>query len=142
FRGVFAQTVVDDRVGPGDVGTGPVSGRQRLGHVDLHAHERTTQRFAEAVGAQRSRAAAAQCAVHHEVQGAHVGRFIAIDATLHHRSEVLLHALGRDRAPNDFERFVVVGEDRDVGDVALVAGAVTTEFTQLHHVTSWITTRT
>ena len=55
---------------------------------------------------------------------------VAVDAAAHHRAEVLLHALGGDLAHDQRVRLVVVGEDRDVRDVALVAGAVAAELAQ------------
>src|SRR5262245_577220 len=56
-----------------------------------------------------------------------------------------LHAIGGDLPHDQRVRLVVVGEDRDVGDVALVAGAVAADLAQgepRHQATSSIVTRT
>ncbi len=109
-------------------------------------HERAAERLAQAVGAQRPRAAAAERALHHEVEGAHVGGLVAIDASVHHCAEVFLHALRGDLADDERVRLVVVGEDRDVRDVALVAGAVSADLPEREarhrYFTSSSTTRT
>src|SRR5262245_9310860 len=136
---------VEDRVGPGDVGAGAAAAGERLGDVDLHAHERAAEGLAEAVGAQRTRAAAAQRVAQNEVEREHVARLVALDGAAHHRAEVLLDALGADLARDDVVGLVVVGEDRHVGDAALVAGPVAAELAQLqprHQPTSSIVTRT
>ena len=121
---------VENLVGPGDVGARASSRRERVGDVDLQAHERTAEGLAEVVGAQRSRAATAERAVHHEVERPHVRGFVAIDTALHHGAEVFLYSRRGHFAHDHGVRLVVVGENRDVGDVALVAGAVAAQFTQ------------
>ena len=126
-------------------GRGAAALGERVGNVDLHANERAAERLTEVVGAQRSRAAAAERALHHEVECAHVGRFVAVDPAEHHRAEVRLHPFGGDLAHDARVGVVVVGEDRDVGDVALVAGAVPADLAKReprHHRTSSIVTRT
>src|SRR5437763_3176208 len=119
--------------------------RERIGHVDLEADERAAQGLAEAVRTQRAGAAAAEGVAEHEVQRQHVARLVALDRPPDHRTEVLLQALGCDLARDEVVGLLVVGEDRHVGDVALVAGPVAAQLTELEagrHVTSSNVTRT
>src|SRR4029453_13020026 len=67
------------------------------------------------------------------------------DGPPHHRGEVLFHALGRDLAHDQVVGLPFLGEDRNIGDVALVAGPVAAQLTKLEpgrHVTSPIVTPT
>jgi hypothetical protein len=83
--------------------------------------------------------------VQHEVERAHVRRFVAFDDSVHHGTEVLLHARRGDLAHDQRVGRVVVGEERNVRDVAFVAGAVATELAQCqprHQGTSSSTTCT
>src|SRR5439155_25286731 len=109
-------------------------------------HERAAERLTEAVGAQRSRTAAAEGTLHDEIERAHVRGLVAVDPTAHHGAEVLLHPGGCHFAHDERERLVVVREQRDVRDVALVAGAVSAELSQREpghgQLTSSSTTRT
>ena len=65
-----------------------------------------------------------------ELQREHVARLVALDRTADERSEVLLHPLRRDGGEDRLVGGVVVGEQRDVADVALVAAAGAAEVTK------------
>src|SRR5207253_2078822 len=118
---------------PDDTGTGITApfNAPTLGPPPWFVYE-VTPRTATAVGT-------AERAVHHEIPRAHGGGFVTVDTPARHCAEVFLRPRGSDLADDQRVRVVVVGEDRDVGDVTFVAGAVATKLSQCeagHYVSS------
>ena len=73
------------------------------------------------------------------------GDEVALDGTAHQRAEVECDSFGRDLGDECVVRGAVVGEEGDVADVALVAGADAAHVSQLaaHHASStWTCTST
>ena len=68
-----------------------------------------------------AQAAAAERLVHHELEGQDVGGLIPIDRPPDQRTEVSLYHLGSDHLAQRVVGRFVVGEERHVTDVALVA---------------------
>jgi hypothetical protein len=61
--------------------------------------------------------------VQHEVECAEGGQLVALDAVLHDVGEMRFHPLGGDVLGQERVVAGLVRDDRDVGDVALVASA-------------------
>src|SRR5581483_7604610 len=120
------------------------TGRHLVGHVDVHAQQRRGVGLAEVVTTKAPRCSPAERLVHHELERQHIGRLEPLDPALDQVAEVLLHPLGRDLGLDRLVGGLVVGEQRKVADVTLVAGAAATEVSQLDagHQTSSMSTRT
>ena len=65
-----------------------------------------------------------------ELEGEHVAGFEALDGASHQQPEVVLHPIRGDRRSDRFVGRNIVGEQRDVADVALVATASAAEVTK------------
>src|SRR5262249_55242913 len=88
----------------------------------------------------RSCHAATERLVQHEIERAEGGQLVAFDGALHDIGEMRLHALGGDMLGQERVVAQLVRDHRDVGDVALVAGAGMGELAELHgQGTSWAT---
>src|SRR5438105_709852 len=94
-----------------------------VGKVNLHAQQQRAVRLAQRIAAERARRTTVERFVEHEVERADVGHLVAVDAAVDKASEQGFDALWCYLA---FERVVERvrgGEERDVGQVGLVATA-------------------
>ena len=85
---------------------------------------------------QRTRDAAAQGVMHHEVHRTQVRQRVALDAAVDHAAVVLAHALRRQRALQQRVVRQVARNDAQRGAVALVAGSGQRDVTDLHGASS------
>src|SRR5438552_2156963 len=91
--------------------------------VDPHAQQRHAVGLALGVAPEADGHAAPEGAVQHELESKHVGREVALDGPGDERAEVVTDTLGRHLPDQRVIRGAVVGEEADIADVALVAGA-------------------
>ena len=101
--------------------------------LNFHVQQRGTQRLAMRVQRQRSRDAAAERLGHHEIQRGDVGQLIAHHLAFDHAGEMRLYAFAGDLRLQQRIVLRVIGDHRDVGGVALVAGAGMGDLAQFHH---------
>ena len=77
--------------------------------------------------------------MHHELEGEDVAGLVALDLSLHEATEVGLYPVGGDLGLDRLVGGFVVGEERQVADVALVSGTGAAQVAQLnarHHASS------
>src|SRR3569832_394202 len=81
---------------------------------------------------QRPRYPASQRLVHHEVERKNPGQLITDHLALNDTGEMRLAEIGSHLGEQQRIMFRVIGDDRNVGDIALVAGAGMSHLAQLH----------
>ena len=121
-----------DGVAPGERHLPEKPFRRAGAEVDIEIEQRRTQRFAVRIQRQRARHAASQRLVHHEIQRGQIGQFITNHLALNNTREMRFHPRGRYLFEQQRIVFCVIGNDGDIGDVALVAGAGMGDRAQLH----------
>jgi hypothetical protein len=94
-----------------------------LRHVEFQAQHRQAVRFSLRVGAQRSRAAAAEAVAQNEIEHAQVVGFVTLDAAAVDARKASLHHSGLQRLLEEVVGRRGVRHDTDVRALALVAGA-------------------
>lgn len=97
------------------------TGGDRVGHVDPHPQQRSAERLPQVVSPERSGSAATQRVVHHELEGQHVRCLEALNPAFHQFTEVRFHPVRSDLGADGLVGVLVIGEQRQVADVALVA---------------------
>src|SRR5436190_13801455 len=91
--------------------------------LNVEIEQRRAQRFAVSVECQRPRHTAAERLGHDEIQRRQIGQFIADHLALDNAGEMRLHPLARDLCQQQGIVLRVIGNDRNIRCVALVAGA-------------------
>ena len=81
---------------------------------------------------QRSRHPATQGVAHDKIQRGNIGQFISHHLALDNAGEMRLHARGGHLFQQQRIVFRIVGNDRDIGRIALVSGAGMGDLAQLH----------
>src|SRR5690606_25865347 len=105
----------------------------------LHRQQVGTQALAVAVQSQGAGDAAAEGLMEDEVEGVKFGQLITVHAPSHGIAQAGLHPLCSDLSDKHAIVRSVVGDDRNVGDVALVAGARVGQSSKLHQEVSRLT---
>src|SRR3954454_195274 len=100
---------------------------------NFHVQQCRTQRLAMRVERERSRHAAAERLGHDEIQGGDVGQLVARHLAFDHAGEMRFYAFAGDLSLQQRIVFYVIGDHRDVGGVALVAGAGMGNLAQFYH---------
>src|ERR1700754_928406 len=100
---------------------------------NFHIQQRGTQRLAMRIQRQRARHAAAERLGHHEIQRGDVGQLIAHHLALDHAGKMSSYAFAGYLSLQQRIVLFVIGDHRDVGGVALVAGAGMGDLAQLYH---------
>src|ERR1017187_659531 len=102
--------------------------------VDLQIEQCRAQGFAVGIERQRPRHAAAERLAHHEIQRGNVGELIADNLAFDNTGKMCSDPLAGDLLKQQRIMLCIIRYNRDVGGVALVAGAGMGDFAQLHRV--------
>src|SRR5438034_375029 len=104
--------------------------------LDLQIEQRGAQGFAMGIERQRSRYATAERAGHHKIKRGNVGQLIAHDLAFDNAGKMRFDPRAGDLRKQQRIVLFVVCDHRDVGGVALVAGAGMGDLAQLHRLHS------
>src|SRR5579871_2196718 len=100
--------------------------------IDLQIEQGRAQRFAMRIQRERARHATPQRPAHHEVQRKNFGQLVADDLAFDDAGEMRFHPLTRHLRQQQRIMFLVIGDDRDIRDISLVAGTGMSDLAQFH----------